>query len=102
MFGKKKKALEGQVHVDIVFEKKISRLFIFRCLWMPVVIIPFAIAGIWFSLLSFIHFWYMLILGNRSQDIWAHQIHAIRYFAGWQGYLRYFTNSHPRIWPWSE
>lgn len=102
MFGKKKKSLEGMVHVDIAFEKKISRLFIFRCLWMPVVIIPFAIAGIWFGVLSFVHFWYMLILGARSTDIWAHQLHVIRYFAGWQGYLRFFVNGHPRIWPWSE
>ncbi len=100
MFGKKNS--KGMVRVDIDFDKKISRLFVFRCLWVPVVIIPFAVAGIWFSILSFIHFWYMLILGQRSKDIWDHQILVIRYYANWQGYMKYFVNGRPLVWPWAK
>lgn len=99
---KHKKKVPAIVRVDIDFEPKISRLFIFRCLWIPVIAIPFIVFAIWFGILSFVHFFYMLILGKRSRDIYDHQMAFIRYMAGWQGYLKYFTNGHPKVLPWEN
>lgn len=96
MFNRTKKVVPA-VTVDIVFESKISRWFIFRFLWIPVIIVPFAIYGIWFGFLSFVHFFYMLVLGQRSRDIFDGQMNVVRYFARWQAYIRYFTNVRPEI-----
>jgi hypothetical protein len=96
MFGKKKSA-KNSVSIDIAFEPKISRLFIFRCLWIPVIIIPLALYGIWFAILSFVHFWYMLVLGKRSRDIFDTQLEFIRFAGGWQAYMKYYVNEHPDI-----
>jgi hypothetical protein len=98
-FLQKKKG-KSMVRVTIDFEKKISRLFIFRFLWVPVLLVPAILCCVWFGILSFIHFWYMLFLGKRSEEIWVRQMHIINYLAWWQGYLRFFVNGHPKVWPW--
>jgi len=101
MFGSLKKSKDKpMVHIKIDFEKSISRWFIFRFLWVPIIIIPVIICGLWFGILSFVHFWYMLILGKRSEDVWVYQMHVINYMASWQAYMRFFVNRHPKVWPW--
>lgn len=43
----------------------------------------------------------MLILGKRSEEIWLHQMHAIRYITYWNAYLKYYVNARPPVWPWN-
>lgn len=96
MFNRKKKIAEA-VTLNVAYEEKISRVFIFRFLWVPVIIAPFALYSIWFALLSFIHFFYMLVLGARSKKLFDHQMTVIRYLVEWQLYLRFFTNKRPNV-----
>ncbi len=93
MFGKK-----PELTIDFVFHRKISRLFIFRFLWLVIAIWPLALLGIWFAILSFVQFWHMLILGERSEAVWVKQIGLIRFFATWQAYLKYFIDTRPTFW----
>jgi hypothetical protein len=96
MFGHNK---PSDITVDIKYTEKISRLFIFRCLWLIIAVWPLALLGLWFGILSFVHFWYMLILGERSKGIFTRQLGIIRFFASWHAYLRYFINGRPLFWP---
>lgn len=96
MFNRKKKPAES-VTVDIIYEQKISRVFIFRVLWVPVIILPFVVYGFWFSVLSVLHFVYMLLLGQRSRELFDREMDVVRYLARWQAYLRFFTNVRPSI-----
>ena len=96
MFKRTKKPA-APVTVEIAFETKISRFFIFRILWVPVIILPFIVYAFWFSVLSVIHFFYMLVLGERSRELFDREMEVIRYLAHWQAYLRFFTNVRPAI-----
>ncbi|MSR67606.1 DUF4389 domain-containing protein [Candidatus Peribacteria bacterium] len=98
MFQKKKPA--HKVRLEIDFQPKISRWFIFRFLWIIPVIIPLAIYAAWFWLLSFVHFFYMLLLGERSESIFRKQLAFINFGFRWQAYLKYYTNERPVILPW--
>ncbi len=96
MFNRKKKITEAVI-VEIAYQEKISRFFIFRCLWVPVILLPFMVYGVWFAVLSILHFVYMLLLGERSRSLFDHEMDVIRYYAKWQAYLRFFTNTRPAI-----
>lgn len=96
---RKKKPLKS-VRIEIDFQPKISRWFIFRCLWVAAVIAPLTIYSIWYSILSVVHFFYMLVLGERSESIFEKQMAFITYAIRWQMYLKYFTNERPEVLPW--
>ncbi len=98
MFRKKKPLQHVRIEVD--FQPKISRWFVFRFLWIVPVIVPIVLFSIWFSILSFIHFFYMLVLGERSESIFKKQIEYIQYVLRWQFYFKYFTNERPDVLPW--
>lgn len=101
MFGRSKNAsVKNPIIIDVAFEQKISRLFIFRFLWIVPVIIPFCVYSIWFSLLCIVHFFHMLLLGERSRAIFDRQLEYVRYMLTWHGYLRFFTNHRPDVLPW--
>lgn len=96
MFKRSKKPVEPVV-CDVRFEPKISRLFIFRFLWAPVIMVPFMAYAVWFGLLSLLHFVYMLLLGKRSRDLFDLEMDVVRYMVRWQMYLRFFTDKRPTI-----
>lgn len=91
---------EHILRVEIDFEPKISRWFIFRFLWVPAIVIPLIVYAVVYGLLELVHFFYMLFFGKRHKDIFNRQLHFIHYAGGWQGYLKYFTNGHPPVLPW--
>jgi hypothetical protein len=95
MFAKGK----NECSLEIAYHQTISRLFIFRFLWTVVAVWPLSILGIWFGILSFIHFWFMLILGERSKEIWTRQTRLLQYFTEWQLYFHFFTNRRPPFLP---
>ncbi len=98
---RKKKPLKS-VRIEIDFQPKISRWFVVRCLWIVLVIVPLAIYSLWFSLLSFVHFFTMLVLGERNELIFEKQTAFINYALRWQMYLKYFTNERPNVLPWED
>ena len=80
---------------DASFEKKISRLFIFRGLWMFLEMWVIMVWAFWMNIIIGIHFWYMLILGRRSQLLWEKQLRFMRHLAKWQSYLQFLTDKRP-------
>ncbi len=96
----KNKKMKAPVVIDIVFEERISRLFIFRLLWVVPIIVPMAAYTLLFGLQSIVQFLHMLVLGKRSKSLFEHQMHYVRYAAGWEAYTRYFTNARPPVLPW--
>ncbi len=88
------------VRIEVDFQPTISRLFIFRCLWVPAMIVPLAVYSLWFALLTFVHFFHMLALGERSKAIFVRQLRYINFIGRWQLYLKYYTNERPVILPW--
>lgn len=84
-----------EIKFDAPFEKNISRLFIFRRLYVFVegwVVLGWAI---WMGIVLFIQFWIMLILGERNETIWKKQLRFMRHMMKWNAYLSYLTDKRP-------
>jgi hypothetical protein len=88
-----------QTKTDLTYEapfaNKVSRLFIFRFLWMFIEVWVLYIWGIWYGLVSFVQFWYMLILGKRSEGLWKKQMRFMRHMSKWMSYLHAMTDRRP-------
>ncbi len=95
MFQKKQKP---ELSIEFAYHQEVSRWFVLRFLWIILAVWPMAILGFWFGLLSFVHFWHMLLLGERSEPIWRRQIASIRFLAAWQAYLHFFIDTRPAFW----
>lgn len=100
MFQKKKPLKKVRLEID--FQPKISRWFLFRFLWIVPVIVPLALYAAWFGLLSFVHFFFMLLLGERSEPIFRKQLAFLNFGFQWQAYFKYYTNERPEILPWKS
>lgn len=79
------------------YSEKISRLFIFRFLWVYIMMWPLIVWGIWIGIISFLHFWYMLIMGKRVQSFWNSQCRFMRHMTKWQSYFQNLTDSRPKF-----
>jgi len=86
-----------EVSYDAKFEKKISRLFVFRFLWMYVEMWVLMVWGMWLSIIMFLEFWYMLIFGKRVQAFWKKKLRFMRHVARWQAYLMALTDKRPDL-----
>jgi hypothetical protein len=84
-----------QISFDVPYRETISRLFIFRGLWGFIVMWPMIVWGIWISIISFLHFWYMLILGKRHEGLWDRQIRFYTYVLRWKSYFQYLVDKRP-------
>ena len=87
-----------QINLDVPFEGKISRLFIFRGLYVFLlffVIIPLVV---WVGFLNMLHFWYMLILGKRQEFIWRQNVKFFVWISKWQAYLNAYVDLRPGFW----
>jgi hypothetical protein len=80
---------------EVPYEKKISRLFIFRFLWMFIEMWVIWIWGMWIGIIAFLHFWYMLILGRRHKGLWKRKVRFMRHIAKWTSYLHNTTDRRP-------
>jgi hypothetical protein len=89
--------MSGQTEVkfEAGFEKKISRLFIFRPLYMFIEMWVIMVWGMWMGIITTIHFWYMLILGQRSDLLWKKQLRFTRHIAKWNAYMNALTDKVP-------
>lgn len=97
VLGDNKQPLPTTVEVKVEFGERISRLFIFRCLWMWVMVWPLLVWCVWVGLLNFVHFWYMLLLGKRSKTIWDSVVRFHRHVNKWQYYFKNLTNKRPKF-----
>lgn len=88
---------KSTLYLDVEYQDKISRLFIFRPLWMLIEMWVIWVWSIWYGLVTFVHFWYMLILGKRSEAMWKKQLRFFRHMSKWQAYLMWLTNERPKF-----
>lgn len=84
-----------QIAFDVPYRETISRLFIFRGLWMFIVMWPMMVWSIWFSLIMFLHFWYMLFLGKRHEGLWDRQLRFYKYVTRWNAYFHLMADKRP-------
>lgn len=83
------------VTLDVGYNDRISRLFIFRPLWWCVELFVVYVWMIWIGLVGFVHFWYMLILGKRQPTLWKKQLRFMRHLTKWQAYMMNLSNERP-------
>lgn len=86
------------LQIEVPFAEKVSRLFIFRFLWVYILWIPAIPIAIWVGIVTFVHFWYMLILGKRHQGMWTHAVRMLKWVTNWQSYLSAYTDARPGFW----
>lgn len=86
---------EGKFHAD--YEHSVSRLFIFRFLWLilqgPIV----CIWSIWYCLVSIVHYISMFISGTRSKNLREKQARFRRHVIAWKSYMNAITDRRPAI-----
>ena len=80
---------------EAAYGDKISRLFIFRFLYMFIEMWVIWVWAIWLCLVMFVHFWYMLILGKRNKVMWEKVVRFMRHMTKWQSYLNAITDKRP-------
>lgn len=83
--------------ISILFEKKISRLFIFRPLWMLPVAFVITFWMFWMYLVLFLHFFYMLLMGKRNEFLWNQTKYLFVYAIEWNKYILCLVNKRPKI-----
>ncbi len=86
----------SKVKYDAEFSPKVSRLFVFRFFTMFVEMWVVLVWALWIGLLQFVHFWYMLFLGQRSENIWRRQLRFTRHVAKWNAYLNVLVDQRPK------
>ena len=86
-----------EARLDVPYRGTISRLFIFRFLWVYVMIWPLFPWAIWIGIVSFLHFWYMLFLGKRHEGFWNRQLRFFRHCTKWQSYFMFLTDQRPKF-----
>lgn len=89
------KMAKQELKYEAKFVKKISRLFVFRFLYMVVELPIMMVWGIWIGLVTFVHFWYMLILGRRSKGLWKKQFRLARHVQKWNAYWMVLVDRRP-------
>ena len=85
----------SDMSVDAPFTPKISRLFVFRFLWIFIEIWVLMVWAIWFSLVKFGQFCYMLVRGKRHRGMWNREMRFIRHGIKWYSYLNAITDRRP-------
>lgn len=84
--------------VEVPYREKVSRLFVFRGLWVFVIIWPLTFLAFWVTLLSFLGFWYMLFLGKRSEVLWGGFKRFFVWNMDWNAYFNVLTDRRPSFW----
>jgi len=88
---------KSQLKYEPDFSEKISRLFIFRALWIIAIAIPVCLWGIWIGVVTFLQFWHMLILGRRHKALWKMNLRFVRYVERWNAYFHFIVDGHPNV-----
>jgi len=86
-----------EAKLEIPYREKISRLFIFRNLWIFIMVWPIMFWSIWIGIINFAHFWYMLILGKRHEALWKKNVRFFRHLTKWQAYFQLHVDKRPEF-----
>ncbi len=82
------------------YDQKASRIELFiRWIYGIAIGIIFWLWGIFISIINFIHFWHILILGRRNSTIYKHTRRYIAASAYVESYLMFLTDSRPDLTP---
>ena len=84
--------------IEVPYSEKISRLFIFRPLWVCILIFPLIAAGIWQYILTVVQFLHMLFLGKRNKGMFDQQARFFAWMKQWQSDLGNYTDMKPGFW----
>ena len=87
-----------EISIEVPFREPISRLFIFRFLWVYVLIFPMFPLGIWMGIVMFLQFWYMLVLGKRHEGLWNNYKKLFVWMTKWQSYISFLEDKRPSLW----
>ncbi len=88
---------KSQLKYEPEFSENISRLFIFRGLWIFPLIFVLFFWAIWIAIVNFLQFWYMLILGERHKKLWTMHVNFIRFVERWNAYFNFIVDEHPNL-----
>jgi len=83
--------------VQVPFELKISRLFVFRFLWMFLQIWVLYVWGVWLMILTIGQFFYQLFTGNRHQGLWNRMMRYFRHTTKWNAYFMWLSDKPPKF-----
>jgi len=86
-----------ELKYEAPFEERISRLFMFRFLWLYVEVWVVMVWGMWMGIINFLHFWYMLFLGKRHEGFWKKKLRFMRNISKWQAYIMTLTDKRPKF-----
>ncbi len=84
--------------VEVPYSEKVSRLFIFRFLWIFIAMWPMMVLAFWVGILMMLHFWYMLFMGKRHEYLWSAAKRFFVYNMEWKSYLEVLTDERPGFW----
>lgn len=79
------------------YHKSISRLFIFRFLWLILQCPIVFIWSIWYAVVTMIHYLIMFIIGKRDKYLWNKQVRFWKHIVAWKSYLHALTDARPAI-----
>lgn len=86
-----------QIDLAVPYRETISRLFVFRFLWLFPLVFVLWIWMIWIGIVSFLQFFYMLFLGKRQPWLWEHMVMLFRYTVRWNSYFNLLTDKRPLV-----
>ncbi len=84
-----------QISLEVPYRETISRLFIFRGLWVFVIMWIMWVWSIWVGILMFLQFWYQLITGKRHEFFWKSYKRFFKWMTRWQAYLTWMVDERP-------
>jgi hypothetical protein len=82
---------------DVEWSSKVSRLFIFRFLWMIIESFVIWLRWVWISLLTIVHVLYMFVFGKRERNLWNRQVRYWNHVAKWKAYINWLSDERPDI-----
>jgi len=83
--------------VEIPWREPISRLFLFRFLWMFIELWVIYVWSIWSGILLFLQFWFQLFTGKKHPGLWKRQVRFFRHTTKWNSYLLWLTDKRPEF-----
>ena len=87
----------AKLQFGLPFEARISRLFIFRSLWMCIEVWVWYGWALIMYVVTIVHFLYMLFLGRRHRWMWDMQMRFMRHTIKWQTYLTTLSSGRPKF-----
>lgn len=86
-----------QISLKVPYRDTISRLFIFRFLWIFPLGILMMFWAIWIGIVTFLQVIYMLVMGKRAPWLWHHMALIFVYSTRWNSYLQFVTDERPEL-----